>query len=72
MECPIEQAPGTPLALDGLAEGHVTTGELALHIDALVARVREALTRPLTPEEESAVAELVESLRELLGDDVEL
>jgi hypothetical protein len=42
--------------------------ELALQIEAFGAIVREARTRTLTVEEQSAVGELVESLRELLGD----
>jgi hypothetical protein len=68
---PIQEATGTPLAQDRLGEGGVTPTELMIQIAALGAIVREALTRDLTPEEESAVADLVECLREFLDDDDE-
>ena len=72
MECPTQEATGTRLAQESPAEPHVTPTELILQIDTFGAIVRDALTRSLTPEEESAVADLVDCLRELLDDDVDL
>ncbi len=47
----------------------MTPSEFVLQIDARGVLVREALTRKLTFDEECAIAELVESLRDLLGED---
>jgi hypothetical protein len=62
----------SPYGQDGPDEGRSPSIELALQIEAFGAIVRKALTRPLTREEQVAITELVESLRELVGDDVEL
>jgi hypothetical protein len=47
------------------------TRAIAPEIASFGAIVREALRWPLGPEEQFAIAELVESLRELLGDAVD-
>lgn len=68
MEGRTAEVPGTPCGQDGLDGVQAPLVELALQIEAFGAIVRAARTRTLTVEEQSAVGELVESLRELLGD----
>jgi hypothetical protein len=68
MERRTGEVPGTLCGQDALDGGQARPVELALQIEAFGAIVREARTRTLTVEEQSAVGELVESLRELLGD----